>query len=304
MLLDSPRTKTYKSYILSNPQIFKDKVVLDVGCGTGILSMFCVMAGAAQVIAVDNSKICNLARQLVADNDMSDKIEIYQCKVEDLPIENESVDIIISEWMGYFLLYENMLKSVIFARDKFLKSGGIVLPNRCVLYSFGFESDTRDQECEVWNDFEGLNFKRLGTLYSSEPEIDFIEPNMICTNCETIKRFDLMTIKIEQVSSFTSLQTLKFDRTSNLKGIGTYFEVGFTVGPKPIGFSTAPFVARTHWKQTNFYLQNRSIQGVKDDEVKVKWDVGVCEGNERDFEVKVECEWKDGGEYYFKYVIN
>jgi len=107
--------------------------------------MFCVMAGAAQVIAVDNSKICNLARQLVTDNDMSDKIEIHQCKVEDLPIENESVDIIISEWMGYFLLYENMLKSVIFARDKFLKSGGIVLPNRCVLYSFGFESDTRGE---------------------------------------------------------------------------------------------------------------------------------------------------------------
>ena len=34
------------------------------------------------------------------------------------------VDIIISEWMGYFLLFESMLDSVLFARAKYLKPDG------------------------------------------------------------------------------------------------------------------------------------------------------------------------------------
>ena len=35
------------------------------------------------------------------------------------------VDVIVSEWMGYFLLYESMLDSVIWARDKYLAEGGL-----------------------------------------------------------------------------------------------------------------------------------------------------------------------------------
>lgn len=39
MLKDDVRTKSYQNAIYQNHHIFKDKVVLDVGCGTGILSM-------------------------------------------------------------------------------------------------------------------------------------------------------------------------------------------------------------------------------------------------------------------------
>lgn len=49
----------------------------------------------------------------------------------DLP---EKVDIIISEWMGFYLLHEGMLDSVIFARDKFLKPNGLMLPESAALY--------------------------------------------------------------------------------------------------------------------------------------------------------------------------
>ena len=38
MLKDTTRTISYAKFILSNPQIFKGATVLDVGCGTGILS--------------------------------------------------------------------------------------------------------------------------------------------------------------------------------------------------------------------------------------------------------------------------
>ena len=52
MLKDAVRTKTYQNVIFQNKFLFKDKVVLDVGAGTGILSLFCAKAGAAHVYAV------------------------------------------------------------------------------------------------------------------------------------------------------------------------------------------------------------------------------------------------------------
>jgi protein arginine N-methyltransferase 1 len=51
----------------------------------------------------------------------------------------EKVDIIISEWMGYFLLYESMLDTVLFARDKWLKPNGMMFPDRAVLFIAGID---------------------------------------------------------------------------------------------------------------------------------------------------------------------
>ena len=52
MLKDSIRTNAYKNAIINNKHLFKDKVVLDIGCGTGILCLFAAKAGAKKVIGV------------------------------------------------------------------------------------------------------------------------------------------------------------------------------------------------------------------------------------------------------------
>ena len=57
MLKDEVRTISYRNAILRNKHLFEGKVVLDVGCGTGILSMFAAQAGARLVIGVDMSGI-------------------------------------------------------------------------------------------------------------------------------------------------------------------------------------------------------------------------------------------------------
>jgi protein arginine N-methyltransferase 1 len=44
------------------------------------------------------------------------------------------VDVIISEWMGYLLLYESMLDTVLYARDKWLSSEGELFPDRCAMF--------------------------------------------------------------------------------------------------------------------------------------------------------------------------
>jgi protein arginine N-methyltransferase 3 len=73
MLRDKIRTEGYRDFILGS-NAFKDKVVLDVGCGTGILSMFACRAGAKHVFAVDASDIATRAKLNVYDNGLQDRI--------------------------------------------------------------------------------------------------------------------------------------------------------------------------------------------------------------------------------------
>jgi len=66
-------------------------------------------------------------------------MEVVQGMVEEIDksiqIKPRSVDVLLSEWMGYCLLYETMLSSVLFARDKWLKPGGAILPDTASIVS-------------------------------------------------------------------------------------------------------------------------------------------------------------------------
>merc|ERR1711974_8059 len=72
MLKDEVRTLTYRNSMWHNKHLFKGKVVLDVGCGTGILSTFAAKAGAKMVIGVDMSSIVDHAKQIVKDRQYKD----------------------------------------------------------------------------------------------------------------------------------------------------------------------------------------------------------------------------------------
>ena len=72
MLKDKVRTNAYRWAIEKNPHLFKDKVVLDVGCGTGILSMFAARAGAKRVVGIDCADIVLKAREIVKENGLED----------------------------------------------------------------------------------------------------------------------------------------------------------------------------------------------------------------------------------------
>ena len=74
MLTDKVRTSAYASFILGTPTVFNDAVVLDVGCGTGILSMFAARSGAKRVYAVDASDIVKRAERIIKDNGHDDVI--------------------------------------------------------------------------------------------------------------------------------------------------------------------------------------------------------------------------------------
>ena len=155
MIQDKVRTSTYAQYLLTNPSVFEDAIVLDVGCGTGILSLFAARGGAKKVYAVDASDIAEKAREIVKANGMEDIITVMRGKVEDLDIP-EKVDVIVSEWMGYALLYESMLDSVLNARDRFLKPGGIMAPSQCkMMLGLCDASEILKDRVTFWNDVYG-----------------------------------------------------------------------------------------------------------------------------------------------------
>jgi predicted RNA methylase len=89
MLKDSTRTKVYERAILNNCHLFKDKVVLDVGAGTLILSMmageafpYLVRAGARKVYAVEEAGISKHASKVIAANHMEGKIVVVERVLE------------------------------------------------------------------------------------------------------------------------------------------------------------------------------------------------------------------------------
>src|ERR1700712_3168906 len=103
MLKDTVRTDAYRDFVYSHKSLFAGKTVLDIGCGTGILSMFCAKAGAARVLAVDNSAILDKARENIFHNGLDGVITCIRGRIEDVTLPVDKVDIIVSEWMGYCL---------------------------------------------------------------------------------------------------------------------------------------------------------------------------------------------------------
>ena len=105
MLRDEPRVSKYREAILNSKSLFKDKIVLDVGSGTGLLSLFSAQAGAKHVYAIEASDgIYELSKAIVEANNMESKITIIHGQVEKVELPVERVDIIVSEWMGMYLI--------------------------------------------------------------------------------------------------------------------------------------------------------------------------------------------------------
>ncbi|XP_058727237.1 probable protein arginine N-methyltransferase 1.2 [Vicia villosa] len=256
MLKDTVRTKTYQNVIYQNRFLFKNKVVLDVGAGTGILSLFCAKAGAEHVYAVECSDMADMAKQIVETNGYSKVITVLKGKIEELELPVPKVDIIISEWMGYFLLFENMLNSVLYARDKWLVDDGVILPDIASLYLTAIEDkDYKEDKIEFWNNVYGFDMSCIKKQALTEPLVDTVDQNQLVTNSQLLKTMDISKMSAGDCS-FTAPFKLVANHDDFIHALVAYFDVSFTRCHKLMGFSTGPKSRGTHWKQTVLYLED------------------------------------------------
>ncbi|CAM1509247.1 Fc.00g029860.m01.CDS01 [Cosmosporella sp. VM-42] len=269
MLKDAVRTDAYRDFIYENKHIFKDKVVLDIGCGTGILSMFCAKAGAKQVIAVDRSDIIQKARENIFHNGLSDVITCVKGAIEEVNLPVGQVDIIVSEWMGYCLLYEAMLPSVLYARDKYLKPDGLLAPSSCTLWIAPVaDSEYVSDQISYWRDVYGFDMKAMQEGIYDEVRIEPMPKKSLCGEPSAFKVLDLHTIKTEELQ-FTAPWSSQLNReVDRVDGFLIWFDNFFATSrdePVPplettpgmwdrkthgkVAFTTGPFDTETHWKQ-------------------------------------------------------
>ncbi|XP_075925574.1 protein arginine N-methyltransferase 1 isoform X1 [Petromyzon marinus] len=292
MLKDEVRTRTYRNAMYHNRHLFKDKVVLDVGSGTGILCMFAAKAGAKKVFGIECSNIADYSQQIIKANNLDSVITIVKGKVEEVDLLVDKVDIIISEWMGYCLLYESMLNTVICARDKWLKPGGAIFPDRASLFLTAIEDrQYKENKINWWEDVYGFDMSCIRDVAIQEPLVDVVEPKQVVTNSCLVKEVDIYTVKVDDLT-FTSPFCLQVRRADYVHALVAYFTVEFTRCHKRTGFSTAPDAPYTHWKQTVFYLKEDCLTVKPGEEIYGTISLRPNAKNNRDLDFTIDVEFK------------
>ena len=254
MIGDHVRTDTYRKFLECSGAC-AGKRVLDVGCGTGVLSMFAARGGASAVVGIDACSIAAIAEKNVAENEMQHCVRILQTKVEDAVLDAGSFDIIVSEWMGYFLLYESMMDSVIHARNKFLKPGGSVQPSRCTIVVAGAVLGSLAFD---WDNVYGLKMKAMREVEAAnmgkEAVVVVLDGTSIVTDECSIWELDALRCSVSDLE-FSRPFSLAARWNTKVDGLAAWFDTFFEVdGQQKAFFSTSPSSTSTHWKQTFFYF--------------------------------------------------
>jgi protein arginine N-methyltransferase 1 len=247
------------------------------------------------VVGIDMSNILDQAEMIVRANGFGeDKIKLVKGKLEDVVLPVDSFDIIISEWMGYFLLYESMLDTVLLARDKYLKPDGILFPDKATIYLAAIEDqDYKEEKINYWDDVYGFDYSCIKDIALKEPLVDCVELRAVATQPCAIRHIDIKTVTKEELSFKVPFE-LKATRNDYVHAFLGWFDIAFSKCHKPIQFSTGPHAKYTHWKQTVFYTpetitvsENETIKGTlscapnsrnnRDLDIVIDWEV---EGNE------------------------
>ncbi|KAI4266623.1 MAG: hypothetical protein L6R38_008638 [Xanthoria sp. 2 TBL-2021] len=301
MLRDSVRTDAYRDFIYENKNLFAGKVVLDVGCGSGILSLFCARAGAAKVIAVDNSSIINKAREIVYVNGLSDTIQCLSGKIEELILPVKQVDIIISEWMGYCLMYEAMLDSVLWARDRYLAPDGLMIPSHATLRVSLFADDEEiADKVAYWSSVYGFDMSCMLARAYDEVEIRTVRPKAVPSRSEVILQLPLHTIGKDELTFNGVDFVLETQRDiDQLHGFVIHFDIAFAASREhdiqeaKVTFSTGPSGRETHWQQALALIDTSAAKAtsLKRGE-RVSGCLGLRKGDEKSRDLEVTINWR------------
>jgi len=277
MLRDRPRCEWYRAQIERACARIKGAVVLDVGAGTGLLSLFAARAGAKKVYAVEsNERVARLARKIIADNGFEEVVEVISSRIEEISLA-EQVDIIVSEWMGFYLLHESMLDSVLIARDRFLKPAGVLIPAHATLLAVPVATPALWMEKVGFlacpDATYGLNYTSASELagreVSASPLIELISKEAMMAGPQVVWRGDLASVRTDELDLISSDLEFHINGAASrhngapLHGICLFFQCHCAKGDMRDSdadaseegvFSTGPVDPPTHWKQSVIVL--------------------------------------------------
>ncbi|KAM4024635.1 protein arginine N-methyltransferase 2 [Anomaloglossus baeobatrachus] len=262
MLSDQPRTETYRNVIIQNSKALKGKRILDLGCGTGIISFFCAQLAEPEIVyAVEASDIAEQTQKLVDDNGYSSIIQVQCHRAEDLQLPTK-VDVLVSEWMGTCLLFEFMLESVLSARDLWLEEDGVMWPSTARVHLVPCSADQEYEERVLfWDSPYGLDFSALKPMaiqeFFSKPKPDYVvKPEDCLSQPCTLLDVNMKTLNVEDLEKMSTEFNFHVDRDGTFHGFTAWFSVQFQNldNQEQVELDTGPFNQLTHWKHTLFML--------------------------------------------------
>jgi SAM-dependent methyltransferase len=243
MVFDEHRNSLYANAI--NKCVNSNSVVLDLGAGLGIHGLMAARAGAKKVYLVEPVAELDVAAKIARQNDLSEKIQYIQGTIEESHIP-ESVDVIISVFTGNFLLEEDLLPSLFYARDKYLKPGGILVPDRAKMEVVPVSApDYFNKYISGWSQpAQGIDFRLVREYAANNIYYDDhreLADGLLAEPAE-IMEIDFMVAK--KAECRCSIE-VKITKEGNCHGLLGWFQtrLGDT------WLSTSPLQPKTHWSQ-------------------------------------------------------
>lgn len=163
MLVDDVRTGAYGQAI--SRVVKAGDVVVDLGCGSGILSLLARRAGARHVYAIESEAVIEMAKLVAAKNGYQDKITFFNDVSFNVELP-EKADVIVTETMGTFGFEEGILGSLTDARDRFLQPSGQLIPHSLELFLVPVEMPQfYEHVVDFWvNGCQGFDFSPIREL--------------------------------------------------------------------------------------------------------------------------------------------
>ena len=227
-------------------------VVLDLGCGSGILSLLAARAGARKVYAVDRASILDDARATARRNGLEGRIEFIRSAFDDLVLP-ERVDLVVHELIGSRFWDEGLLPAITRARRTHLARAGRLLPVRIdVFVAPTCHLSEIERSLAFWRrKHHGLDLGAFGRLALEQGMAGALAPGHIALRdassfLATAKR--VLALDLRRASSLPGRLTTSFRlaRGGRLTGLCAFLRVHLD---RRRSFSTGPDRTGTHWGQ-------------------------------------------------------
>ena len=149
MIKDRIRTSAYRQALAR--AIKPGDVVVDLGAGTGLLTLHACRLGANLVHAIEPNPIIQVAREIVHANGFSQQVTFHQAMSFQVELP-ERCDVLVTDPRGVLPLYEQAIPTIIDARRRLLKPGGVLIPQRDTIWAALVEApDIYHEHCqEAW----------------------------------------------------------------------------------------------------------------------------------------------------------
>ncbi len=268
MLRDSVRCEAFRQAIADT--VTPGCAVLDIGAGTGILSLFAAQAGARVVYAVEQTQIAEIARRIVAGNGFSDRIRVLQNDMGDLQLP-EKVDVIVSEWLGGYGVDENLLPVVLLARDRWLKPGGRLIPKSVTTWIAPAYDELLQQDVDFWDSYPygiDLDLISKATARRLDCACNHVKQRHILCEPQLMWEIDSMTYSHEDANRpFRSQLEFTADRDGQFNALAAWFRAPLT---EQVVLCNGPSDPDTHWGRHIFPV-GRSVSVRKGTQVRAQF---------------------------------